>query len=222
MAKKVVDYVKEYINSSPYLIEMLIEDLISGSNLARHMKVDIEKKMGEGISEGAINMAIRRYSEELKREISSNTKNKNLKYELTMKSGIYDVNIVMSRSFTKNIDSLYSIIHPENGDFLNISLGEHETAILISEKYSVILNDLIKREEVISKKENMVALTILFDDNLFLLTPGITYLATRKLAWNDINIYEIVSTLKVLTFVIEKKDSLSAYSLLEEFLSKEI
>ena len=49
----------------------------------------------------------------------------------------------------------------------------------------------------------MVALTIVFKDN-FLETPGITYLATRKLAWENINIYEIVSTLNVLTFIIKR------------------
>lgn len=222
MAIKIANYVKEYINRSPYLGEMLIDNVVSGSNLARHMKGEIEKKSGEEVSEAAINMAVRRYTEELKKSVASSNNSEKINFELNMKSNIYDVNLKMSSSFSKKIDSLYSIIHPENGDLLNISLGEHEIAILISEKYGAILDNLIKNEEIISKHEDMTALTILFSDDKYFLTPGVTYLATRKLAWNNINIYEIISTQKVLTFVIEKKDSVESYSLMQEFLSKEI
>ena len=68
----------------------------------------------------------------------------------------------------------------------------------------------------------MVALTIVFHDGNFLQTPGIMYLALRKLAWENINVLEIVSTMNVLTFAIKREDSMRAYATLQEFLNEEL
>lgn len=149
-------------------------------------------------------------------------KSRKIDYEISMKTNIYDVNIRRTPSFINNIASLYSLVKSENGDFINICIGEYEIVITISDKYRTALDDMLKGESVINREEDMVALTISFKDNNFLETPGITYLATRKLAWENINIYEIVSTLNVLTFIIKKKDSLEAYGVLQAFFDEEL
>lgn len=104
---------------------------------------------------------------------------------------------------------------------MNVSIGEHEIVVTVSDKYKNLIDEIVKKEKVIARERDMVALTIVFKDN-FLETPGITYLATRKLAWENINIYEIVSTLNVLTFIIKRQDSLRAYGVLQTFLDEEL
>ena len=47
-------------------------------------------------------------------------------------------------------------------------------------------------------------------------------MATRKLAWENINLTEIVSTMNELTFVIEKEDSIKALDVLQSFFDEEI
>ncbi len=49
-------------------------------------------------------------------------------------------------------------------------------------------------------------------------TPGIVYEAVRKLAWEEINVNEIISTMNELTFVIRRVDSMNAFSVLQSFL----
>jgi aspartokinase len=49
-------------------------------------------------------------------------------------------------------------------------------------------------------------------------TPGIVYEAERKLAWEQINENEIISTMHELTFVIRREDSMKAFSVLQSFL----
>jgi aspartokinase len=66
----------------------------------------------------------------------------------------------------------------------------------------------------------LVALTIVFEGKNFLTTPGVIFTAIRRLAWEQINIYEIVSTMTELTFILGKKDSMKAYNALQEFVSK--
>jgi aspartokinase len=52
----------------------------------------------------------------------------------------------------------------------------------------------------------------------FLQTPGIVYEAVRHLAWEQINVIEIVSTMNELTFVIKREDSMKAFDVLQGFL----
>ncbi len=222
MASSVAFYVKEIINRSPFISEMLIQEVISYSNLALFIKPKVEALYGSEVSSAAIVMAIRRYTLDLKKLNHLEKNNKGIDYEIQMKTNIYDVNIKRSASFIDNISSLYSLIRIENGDFINISIGEYEIVVTISDKYKTNLDTLLEGEKVINREEDMVALTISFKGNNFLETPGITYLATRKLAWENINIYEIVSTLNVLTFIIKKKDSIQAYGVLQAFFDEEL
>ncbi len=201
---------------------MLIQEVISYSNLAEFIKPKVEALYGGTVSSAAIVMAVRRYTAELKKMNHLEKKRGKINYEISMKTNIYDVNIRRTPSFIGNIASLYSLVKSENGDFINICIGEYEIVITISDKYKTALDDMLRRESVINSEEDMVALTISFKDNNFLETPGITYLATRKLAWENINIYEIVSTLNVLTFIIKKKDSLEAYGVLQAFFDEEL
>jgi hypothetical protein len=44
----------------------------------------------------------------------------------------------------------------------------------------------------------------------------------RKLAWENINVYEIVSTMTELTVVISREDSSRGYEALQEFIQQPI
>jgi aspartokinase len=45
------------------------------------------------------------------------------------------------------------------------------------------------------------------------------YLVTRNLAWNNINIVELFSAYSELSIVIDKKDSVKAYEVLQEMMN---
>lgn len=223
MATSVSSIVKRLINSSPFISEMLIEEVISFSNLAQYLKPKVEELYTGPVTLPSIVMAIRRYAEELKKENHLKEKGrKKIEYELSMKSNIYDVNITFSRTFISKLPQLYSLVRQEAGDFINVSVGEREIVIVVSDKYKNYLDELTKKENITQQEKDMVAVSIFFKDETFLETPGVTYLATRKLAWENINIYEIVSTLKGLTFIIKKEDSIRAYALLQAFLDEEL
>ena len=77
-----------------------------------------------------------------------------------------------------------------------------------------------KGEKMLSKESDLVALTIIFDSKDFFNTPGVIFSAIRKLAWEQINIFEIISTMTELTFILSKKDSMKAYNALQEMVGK--
>ena len=91
MAVSVAAAVKTIINRSPFISEMLIQEVISFSNLAKSIQPKVESLHGDKVNTAAIVMAIRRYAEELKasqKEIGSGK----IDYEIQMKTNIYDVN----------------------------------------------------------------------------------------------------------------------------------
>ena len=221
MAGSAASCVKDVINRSPFISEMLIQEVISFSNLASFIKPKVEQLYGGEVSNASIVMAIRRYAQDLKKQNKVSDGGRKIDYELSMKTSIYDVNIARSKAFIESLPDLYDQVHPDSGDFLNVSIGEHEIVVTVSDKHRALIDEMVKKEKVIARESDMVALTIVFKDN-FLETPGITYLATRKLAWENINIFEIVSTLNVLTFIIRRTDSLRAYGVLQTFLDEEL
>ena len=220
MAGSVAGCVKSVINRSPFISEMLIQEVISFSNLAKFIKPKVETLYGESVNSAAIVMAIRRYAEDLKKS-KDLPSHDSISYEISMKSNIYDVNFIRNDSFINSLPILYERIRPEAGDFLNVTLGSHEISLSVSEKYRSIVDDIVAKEKIVATQSDLVAITIVFDEG-FLETPGVLYLAVRKLAWENINVIEIVSTMNVLTFVIKKEDSLPAYAALQTFLKEDI
>lgn len=220
MADSVASHVKNIINRSPFISEMLIMDVISFSNLASFVQPKVEAAMGKSVKNSAIVMAIRRYADELKNR-KDVAKKDDLHYEISMKTNIYDVNFQRNDDFVAKLSGLYEKVELSKGDFLNVTMGTHEISLAVSEKYRGVVDDLTKEEVVLHRKEDLVALTILFTGD-FLQTPGILYLATRKLAWENINLIEIVSTMNELTFVISREDSMKAFSSLQSFFDDEL
>ena len=220
MGQSIASCVKNIIDRSPFISEMLIQDVISFSNLAKFIQPRVQQMYAGTASISAIVMAIRRYAEELKTRQSSGRSGK-IDYEILMKTNIYDVNFRRSDAFIPKLQKLYEKVHPGEGDFINLTIGSHEISLCVSDRFRDALDEMLDGEEILNRKENMVALTILFKSD-FLQTPGILYMATRRLAWEDINLTEIISTMNELTFVIDREDSMKAYDVLESFFDEEL
>ena len=216
MAASIASYVKTIIDRSPFISDMLIQDIASYSNLALSIKPKVEELYGAPVSDSSIVMAIRRYAEEL-RSRPKKSRSGSINYEIQMKTNIYDVNLLRNENSIRILNLLYEKVQLEKGDFLNVSLGTFEMSISVSDKYAGVLKELVKEESVLNEFSDLVAINIAFSGN-FVETPGLVYLAVRKLALENINVIEILSTMNVLTFVIERAESMKAYEVLQTFL----
>ena len=211
--------VKKALSGNSFLLEAMSKELISYGNLAEQLKPEIEQELGKKVKESAIIMALRRYAEELQ-NFDKNIKKFKFHGEILMRTNIMDFNIVKSNSLLNKIKNIYSLVNFEKGDTLNIILGSNEVSIVTNEKYKEKLSNFLKVEKILNKKFDLVALTIVFESKDFFTTPGVIFTAIRKLAWEQINIYEIVSTMTELTFILSKKDSIRAYNVLQELVKK--
>ena len=210
--------VKKLLENKPFLLEGLAKGIISHGNLAEDLKPKIEKELGKKVEDAAIIMALRRYSEELSKKYPV-SKKFNFSGEIMIKTNVCDFNVIKTPNLLTKIKSLYNLVDLERGDFLNIIAGNNEVSIVINEKHKDKIIKFLKGEKIINKEFDLVALTIIFSKG-FIHIPGIIFQAVRKLAWENTNIFEIISTMTELTFIISKKDSMKAYDVLQELVSK--
>lgn len=211
--------VKKIVSENSFLMEAMGKELISYGNLAEQLKDEIGKELGKKVKEPAIIMALRRYAEELQ-GFDKKIKKFEFEGEILMRTNIMNFNVVKSGSLSNNIKNLYSLIDFDRGGTLNIILGNNEVSIITNEKYEKKLLKFLKEERILNKENDLVSLSMIFKSKDFLNTPGVIFTAVRKLAWNNINIFEIVSTMTELTFILKKKDSIKAYNVLYGFVSK--
>lgn len=209
--------VKSIVKERPFLEEGLRQKIISYGNLAEQLKPEIDSVMDKSIKHSAIVMALRRYADSLSKLDSIlhsfNYKNS----ELFMKTNIIDLNIAKSPDSFLKIKKLYTLVKYENGDVLNIIIGNNQISIITNARYKEKVFEIMAGEKIIHQKDNLVALTLVLSKE-FIATPGVIFTIVRLLAWENINIYEIVSTVNELTFILDRKDSTKAYNSLSKVI----
>ncbi len=211
--------VKHFIKDKPFLQEALANKLISYGNLAEQLISKIETELGKGVKHSAVVMALRRYAEELEKD-HRKVKPFDYKSEIIMKTNICDVGVLRKPSLMTKLNKLYGMVDFDKGDTLNIILGNFEVSIITNEKYKKKFLDFLKGEKILNKESNLVALTMRFSED-FIHTPGVIFNTIRKLAWENINIFEIVSTLSELTLILREKNSIRAYDALKSLVRDE-
>ncbi len=209
--------VKGLIESKPFLLEAMARGILSYGNLASELSPLVESRLGKTVKESAIVMALRRYGDDVK-QLSGYGSSQHISCEIVMKTNICDFNVVKRNELLDRLQGLYGIVNLGRGDFLNISLGNDEISIVISDKYIDQVKEFLSGEELLGHQTGLVSLTLLFEGD-FIETPGVIYQTVRRLAWEQINVYEIVSTMTELTVVVSHADSLKGYGVLQDFIT---
>jgi aspartokinase len=207
--------VQKLVDDNIYIQESINQNIVSYSSLASQFKPEIEEILGKNVKKHAIEMALRRYSDQIKQKhmiISFDYSS-----DIIMKTKICDITVLRSPSLLTKLKRLYDIVDFERGDILNIIQGSSEVIIVTNGRYKNKLHEILKDEKIIMTEENLVSLTMTFSKD-FYYTPGVIFNIIRNVAWENINIYEIVSTNTELTFIINKKDAMKGYKALEKLI----
>lgn len=210
--------VRAVLESKPFLLDALGRGILSLGNLAEELKPEIEAHLDKEVKGAAIIMALRRFGEEIQQHLAVDSGNM-VSGEIIMKTNICDFNVRKSPALLMKLKELYALVSIERGDFLNITIGNNEISISVSEKYQMEIEEFLLGETIYNMQTGLVSLTLIFSGD-FLHTPGIVFQVIRRLAWENINLFEIVSTLTELTVVIDKSDSMKGYGVLQDYLEK--
>jgi len=209
--------INKIVSSRPILHDAIEQGIISYGNLAEQLIAEIEEELNKKVKHSAVVMALRRYAEKIqKRPMPKFDYNS----EIIMKTNLCDVSVRKSPALFSKLRKIYSIVNYEKGDALNVIHGNYEVSIVSNMRYLEKIKKELKGEKILNVEKDLVSLSLSFSGD-FLHTPGIISTATRKLNWENVNIYELVSTLTELTFIVSKKDSAKGYAALQRLVSEE-
>ncbi|MBI1972326.1 MAG: hypothetical protein HYS53_03425 [Candidatus Aenigmarchaeota archaeon] len=210
--------VKKLVEDSPYIHECMGKGLLNYAYTADYFKPKVEHELGKRVKTSAIVMALRRCAEDLKRKYDSKFPF-DYRSEVSLKGGIVDIAIQRSPMLFAKLRSLYTSTDYEKGDVLNIIHGNHEISLVTSEKNKEKVLGMLEHEKILHIEQRLAQLSLRFPRD-YIYTPGVILWMVRALNWHNVNIFEIVSTLTEVNFILSEKDSVKGYSALQELVSR--
>ncbi len=209
---------EKMIAQKPFLQEALSSGIINYGALAETMMKDVEQEFGKKVKHAAVMMALRRLQEKLQHMPITSPKFTS-DCDLTIKSDLFEITIVRHPLTYKLIHRFYDLVDPRSGDFLTITTGTHEITIICNKKYKQKFLKMIVKDDLLIEIDDLAALTLKLPKHGVEM-PGVFYLITRALTWENINIVEIVSTYTEDTLILKNKDVARAYQILLETIKE--
>ena len=208
--------VGKLVNEKIYLHEAISKGIASYGSVAKYLKPDIEKELGREVEHTAIVTALRRYAEKI--NIKFSDVRFNTKYsEVNLKTHIIDINVLKTQDLFDKLKRFYDLIDFEKGDILHVIYGRTHVAIVTNERYKERILNFLQHQKIKKIEENLVALSFTVGKER-IDKPGVLFKIIRSLAWENINIVEIISVDLEVTFIVDRKDATKGYNALEKLV----
>ncbi len=201
--KTVSNCVEDILITQPYLEEALARNIINFSALAVELTEPISKMLKKDVKPGAIMMALRRYNPPptLGNTIKMKRVIQNLG-DITVRSNLTDFTVKNSKTLIDNHAKILERINQEDKLFYTFTRGIHESNIIVSSSLNDFVNEHLQQEHFIVIQENLSAISInLPQDNSKI--AGLYYHFFKRLAWEGVVLYEVLSTTNEFTILVE-------------------
>ncbi len=208
--------VEEVIKKKPFLESALVEGLVNLSALARQLKPEIEKKVGKEVNDSAVIMALNRLVPRL--ELLSAMKFKKVVEnigDIIVRSNLADYTFLNSPTLYEKQAILLGRVRAMKDIFCTFSQGIYETTLVVSSSMVSLVDEIFSEEQCVAKSSMLSSITVkLPAENA--VCPGVYYYIFKELAWDNINIAEVISTTNEFTVVISDTDIHRAFTILME------
>lgn len=211
---KIAAITGQLLAKSPFVAEALEEGLINVSALARKLQPEVSAAVGRPIKLGAVAMAIQRIS-----PATGAYPNRALKLffkklqDISLRADLLDYTFENSAALPQCQAALLGEISRQPRAFYSVSRGVAETTLLVSKDFEHAVEKIFQDEKLISKLRQLSALSLMLPAENRILS-GVYYLILRQLAWNGINVVEVVSTSNEFTIVVKEGDTQAAFAAL--------
>ena len=194
--------VNDLIQQQPFIEEALAQGLINHNELGRKLKSQVELNLKKEVNETAVSMAVRRYSRQITQEVQIKNKIELDDADIIIRQGLFEFTVHKTPETINIIRKIHDIIELSPRDFLTITHGMYEITIVANKSNKSkleLLFDESARKKII---DHLSALSIKLPEDASE-GVGLYYIITKALAWNNVNIVEIISTWSELTLIIE-------------------
>jgi hypothetical protein len=208
---KIID---KLINQSPFIQEAIAEGLINISSLARKLNPDIRKVIGKDISDSAIIMAIKRMPPGTNQKIERRIKNFMSELgDLIVRSNLVKSTFSNYVGISQDQAKFLSQISDISDNFYTVSRGVAETTIITNEQFKTRIDEIFSQEHLIASSTGLSSITMKLPP-INSEISGVYYYLLKKLAWEGINLAEVISTTNEFTVVVDTRTVSKAFTVL--------
>lgn len=213
--KTIASCVQDIIVSSPFLEEGLSRQIINFSALAKDLNQPISEMLRKPVKDGAIMMALRRYEQPLHLENSSRLQQvfRNLG-DITVRSNLSDFTFQNSKTLIHSHSQVLEKIRANHQIFYAFTRGMFESNIIISTSEKESILKAFNEETQIGFQDKLSAISIYLPNGNSKIA-GLYYQIFKRLAWENITLYEVVSTTNEFTIVVEDELVDKAFSVIK-------
>lgn len=208
------EVVENIVKKSLFLEEALIRRIVNLSALSRLIKPEVERNVMKEVQEGAIIMALNRLSKRLQGRQEKQQKLFKSIPDLMVRSNLIEVTFYNSEFLIHKLKKLLGEVHLRQSYFITYTQGIFETTVIVSKELKKRILTIFKGEEIIAQFENLSSITVQLPKGTAFI-PGAYNFILKSLAWEGINVVEVVSTFNEFTIVLEDKDIDLAFSIIK-------
>jgi len=202
------------VKRSPYLEDALARGVINVSALARRILPQVREEAMKEVRQGAVIMAISRLACDLKRRNEIRKGFFAASPDLMVRSGLIEMTFAFSDTLVRHQKDLLDRIGSKRDLFVTFTHGVFEMTVIAGRGLDGEIREAFEGEKLLARIETLSAVTVKLPQGSPEV-PGIYSYILKALAWENINVVEVVSTLNELTLIIADKDIDRAFAVLK-------
>lgn len=213
--KTIAQCVNEIIASQPFIEEALSQRIINYAALAEALNEQIAGMMGKNVKNGAILMALRRYSSPTETQKSLRLQEVLAKLgDITVRSDLANFTFENSNTLIQNHATMLSKMAGDSRVFYAFTRGIYESTLIISANEEKTIREQFKKERITEYQKALSAISIRLPQGNTAVA-GLYYQIFKQLAWEGIPLQEVISTTNEFMILVEDDLVDSAFSVIK-------
>lgn len=207
--------VEKVVKVKPFVIEALAEGLLNISSLARRIHPIVEKIVNHEVKQGAIVMALNRLVPHLINSQAQNYKEMlSLLGDIIVRSNLTDYTFRNSSTIFQSHVNLMNELNNYHDVFYTMVRGVFESNLIVGSTICGIVEKNFSREDCTYKQNSLSAITLKLPANN-VQAVGFYYQILKFIAWEGINVKEVVSTTNEFSIIVSEDDVDHAFTILK-------
>lgn len=210
---------EKIINRSRYLNEAISKKIINISSLARYIEPELEEMLGKKVSHAAVVMSLKRLSKKIKPHYSPSQDIFKSAPEMIVRSNLVELVMTNSPKTDEMSASFLKIAKNHPRYFCTISKASFYTTVIVSQEMYDNVRETIEKEDTIDEFKNLSSISIELLKESYNVS-GVFYFFLKSLAWEGVNVVDVISTYLEFNIIIYGKDTNRTFSILQSLFAK--
>jgi hypothetical protein len=210
---RVSDVVEDEVRRTAFLEAALSDGLINHSALARRLRPRVERRLLRKVSVAAVMMALRRLEPAMARRTGGRGRAFPAMGDLTVRSNLMEFTFHHSATLRASHRRFLGRLAHRPDVFVTYTQGVSQVMLIVSASLERIVEEVFAGESRVAAVKNLSALVLRLPPAV-VKTPGAYYRILKQLAWQQINVIDVVSTYTEFTIILDDSQVNAAFAAL--------